>query len=191
MIANVSRRVPLWIALPVAVVASFLAHAMASGPGGRAIDGDGLERAPVAETGLVPLVIGIAAATAVLAIVGRIRRRGTGVSAIWFGAFPVIAYLLQETAERALHAQLFPFPVVLEPGAALVVAVHAAFGLLTFLLVRAVQAVVRRTLGASGRTVTPVRDALVSAVRHLDQSPRWLPLVRDGPIRGPPLSVCA
>lgn len=191
MIRCMNRRVPFGIAVPAAGTASFLAHAFAPAPGGGPVDADGLEHASAAGPGLAPLLIGIAAAALVLAVAGRFRRREPGGSAAWFAAFPALAYVLQEVAERALHAQLFPFPLGLEPGTALVLVVHAAFGLGMFLLVRALQVVVRRTLSGSGSAVTPVRDAPASPITQVDAAPRWLPLVRDGPIRAPPLSVPA
>jgi hypothetical protein len=60
----------------------------------------------------LPVIVGIAAALAVIgcaAVVhGRIRGRTEGASATWFLLLPPVAYLLQEIAERLLHARGVP-----------------------------------------------------------------------------------
>jgi hypothetical protein len=191
MIRAMRRRVPLALAVPVATAASFLAHAVASASPSGTGDADGMEHPAHAGPGFLPLAIGIAGATLALVLVGRFRRNGAGASAVWFAAFPATAYLIQETAERTLHEQLFPFPAELEPALAVVMAVHAAFGLLAFLLVRAVLAVVRRTLTAGAGRPTPVPDRHVAVLADRGLPRRRLPFVRDGPARAPPLLVTA
>jgi hypothetical protein len=187
MIATMRRRVPYRIAVPAAAAASFLAHAVARVPPGPVDpDGDGLEHA-AGGLGLLPLLIGVLGAALGLAAVARFRRRPAAVTAGWFAAFPAFAYLLQESAERALHSQLFGFPAGIEPALVVVAVIHAAFGLVAFLLVRAVQAVVRRSLAGAGRRTLPVGAATFAVPGAATAALRCLPFVRDGPARAPPL----
>jgi hypothetical protein len=156
-----------------------------------------MERAAEAATpgpGLIAFAAGLLTAILLLAVVRRMRRRhatAPGAGALWFCAVPALAYVVQEAVERALHGQLVPFPIGLEPGLALVVLVQAGFGLLAYLLARALGAAVRRIALREGRNVLPAPRDAVAFLHELGPVPRRLPLARDGPTRGPPPSVPA
>jgi hypothetical protein len=150
------------------------------------------ERAGKGSASYLVLVIGVLAATAVVAVAARLLRRRRGrargeVSPWFFFVLPPLAFVLQELAERALHAESFPFHAALEPRFLVGLLLQVPFGLLALLVARALLRVVERLVRALARPRARLRRAPVSwPLRKTCDLPRIPALALGYPQRGPP-----
>jgi len=147
---QVRRQLPWLLAVPLMVAGSVAAHSVGSllvpSPAAASADADGgLELASRVDHGYVtsvPLIAGLVIALVLVAVGVRIhgRLRGDvhwGASPGSFLLLPPLAYALQEVAERVLHAESFPFNQVHEPAFLLALLLQIPFGVVAFLVGRA------------------------------------------------------
>jgi hypothetical protein len=189
------RRLPWLLALPVMTAGSLAAHSLSYVfVAGRSAEGGGeaAERASTGGGSYMVLIIGVLAATAVIATAARFvfgrRRRATREVSPWlFFVLPPLAYAFQELAERLLHAESFPFHAALEPRFLVGLVLQVPFGLLALLVARALLRVVERLVRALARPVPRVRRLPVSwPLRKSCDLPRIPALALGYPQRGPP-----
>src|SRR5712692_1987395 len=163
------RRLPWLLALPVMAAGSLAAHSLSYVVVSARASESGTEvseRASSGGVGFLVLFIGILAATAVVAAVGRLLL-GRGVSPWWFFTLPPLAFTLQEFSERLLRAEAFPFHAALEPRFLLGLLLQLPFGLLALLVARMLLCVVERLVRALAGPRTRRLVAIVSwSPRH-------------------------
>lgn len=164
MLAQMGRRLPWLIAVPVMVAGSLAAHSLsylvvsARTTGGA---GEASERTSSGGPSYLVVFLGIAAATTIVAacarlLLGRARRRRAGSVSPWlFFVLPPLAFWSQELAERLLNAEAFPFQAALEPRFLLGLLLQLPFGLLALLVARALLGVVGRIARALAPRPTP------------------------------------
>ncbi len=187
------RRLPWLVALPVMAAGSLAAHSLSYlSVSARAAEGgaEASERASTGSAGYTLLLLGMLAATAVVAVsllLVRGRRRGVEVSPWWFFVLPPLAFALQELAERLLRAEAFPFQAALEPRFLLGLLLQLPFGVLALLLARALLRVVERLVCALARVgTTRLRAAVSWSLLEACDLPRIPALALGYPQRGPP-----
>ena len=189
------RRLPWLLALPLMAAGSLAAHSLSYlFVSARAAEGAGeaSERASRGSGSYLVLLLGILAATGVVAAgarlrLGRTRQRGNAVSPWLFFVLPPLAFVLQEFAERLLHAEAFPFQAALEPRFLLGLLLQLPFGLLALLLARALLRVVERLARALARVRRPRLTTTARwSLRQALDLPRIPALALGYQQRGPP-----
>jgi len=187
------RRLPWILALPVMAAGSVAAHSLSYLVVSARVAERGAEATERTSTGSASyllLILGILAATAVVAA-GRllVRRpgRGAGVSPRLFFVLPPLAFAFQELAERLLRAEAFPFQAALEPRFVLGLLLQLPFGLLALLVARALLRVVEGLVDALARARTKRFLAAASwSLLEACDLPRIPALAFGYPQRGPP-----
>ena len=192
---HMRRRLPWLIAVPVMAAGSLAAHGLSylvvaarTGEGAR----ETTERASSSGPSYLVLLLGILAATALIAscarlFLARTRLRGSGSSPWLFFVLPPLAFASQELGERLLHAESFPFQAALEPRFLLGLLLQLPFGLLALLVARALLRVVERIANALARHPTPRLIASgPSRPRQVAVLPRISALALGYAERGPP-----
>jgi hypothetical protein len=189
------RRLPWLLALPLMAAGSLAAHSLSYlFVSARAAEGagEGSERASSGSGSYLVLFLGILAATAVVAtgarlLLGRRRQRGNAISPWLFFVLPPLAFVLQEFAERLLHAEAFPFQAALEPRFLLGLLLQLPFGLLALLLARVLLRVVERLARVLARVRRPrLATAASWSLRRAFDLPRIPALAVGYQQRGPP-----
>jgi hypothetical protein len=189
------RRLPWLLALPVMAAGSLAAHSLSylflsvrGGHDGREVS----ERASTGPAAYVVLVLGLLAATALVAAAARLltarRRPRAFVLSPWlFFVLPPLAFTSQEVAERLLGAEGFPFQAALEPRFLLGLLLQLPFGLLALFVARALLRIVERLVCALARaqaTRLPTRPSW--SPREARVLPRIPALALGHAQRGPP-----
>ena len=187
------RRLPWLLAVPVMAAGSLAAHSLGYlFITARAGDGDASERASSGPSGYVVLLLGLLAATALVAAAARLlparRRPRAFVLSPWlFFVLPPLAFASQEFAERLLGAEGFPFQATLEPRFMLGLLLQLPFGLLALLVACALLRVVERLVGALARARAPrLPTGLSWSPREAYLLPRIPALALGHSQRGPP-----
>lgn len=189
------RRLPWLLALPVMAAGSVAAHALSYlFISARATEGGGevSERARTGPAGYLVLVLGLLAATALVAVAARLlsarrRPRSFALPPWLFFALPPLAFASQEIAERLLRAEAFPFQAALEPRFLLGLLLQLPFGLLALLVARALLRIVERLIGALARARAPrLRTRPSWSPRQAYVLPRIPALALGHSQRGPP-----
>jgi hypothetical protein len=136
------------------------------------------------------LIVALVAVIGIRALLGRLRgEHGRGVGAGCFFVLPLLAYSLQESLERLMNAESFPFQALLEPRFLVGLALQLPFAVVAFLLGWLLFQTGRRLLRLLARRppsrlrTLPVRLWARAAVAL----PRVRPLSPGHPLRGPPL----
>ena len=189
----VNRRGLAWLlSVSLAAVGSLAAHTLGLLP--HAAEGREHLKAGTQAAPHLPLLAGLSAALIITGLAHRawsmVRRRPARLLPPgWFMVIPPLGWTLQEAAERRLGVESFPFDAAREPAFVKGLAVQLLFGVLAFLAVRLLLAVVAglRRLCQSGswpqsdhaRVGFPATQAV--AVR-----PRQLALALADYERGPP-----
>ena len=170
-------RLPWLLALPLIAAGSLAAHSLGYVVARPDVERQAREAQEAGGTYLpqLPPLAGLLLALAIALIASRVvsAARGTrtgGASPWWFFLLPPLGFALQELLERVVHAESFPFQAAFEPAFLAGLLLQLPFGLIAFLVARALLAVARRILGT-----------LVGRFRS-----RALGLPPDGP---PPLAV--
>lgn len=192
------RRLPWLVAVPLMAAGSFAARAATyvcvPRPGGET----GSETAEHLQGGAEgiqwSLVLGVVAALVVSAAVLQTAvalsgRRGRTAPAWTFFWLPPLAFVGQEIAERALHAET-GMGVTALTHLALGLALQLPFALLAFLLaiaVRAAAARLARVFKESASLMCVTAPSLLVPCSHTGRPPRTL-LALGHPQRGPPTS---
>jgi hypothetical protein len=190
------RRLPWLIALPVMAAGSIGAHSLSYlVVSARTTEGAGeaSERASNGGPSYLVLLLGIVAATAIVAacarlLLGRARRRRAGSVSPWlFFVLPPLAFASQELAERLLNAESFPFQAALEPRFLVGLLLQLPFGLLALLFARALLRVVERIARAFAPRPTPrLATSAPWRPRHTVDLPQIPALALGYAERGPP-----
>ena len=190
------QRLPWLLALPLMAAGSLAAHSLSYlFVSARAAEGAGeaSERASRGGGGsYLVLFLGILAATAIVAtgarlLLGRPRQRGNAISPWLFFVLPPLAFVLQEFAERLLHAEAFPFQAALEPRFLLGLLLQLPFGLFALLLARVLLRVVERLVRVLARVRRPRLTTATSwSLRRAFDLPRIPTLALGYQQRGPP-----
>src|SRR2546422_4436043 len=195
------RRLPWALSVPLMVAGSLAAHSLgslvAAARASAPVDADGgAELAPRVDHGyvpLLPLLVGLLTALVLVAVGLRISRsvRGgspRGASPASFLLLPPLAYVLQEVAERLLHAESFLFNPAHEPAFLLALVLQVPFGIIAFFLGRALLGLGRtlaRVLFGESRPWSSARPA--SLPRIYDAILLRVPVLALGhSVRGPP-----
>ncbi len=143
-----------------------------------------------------PLVAAICAVLLLLAFVGAVRRgaRRSAVgrlSILPFAISPLLVFVVQEHLERLIHDGSFPLTAVLEPTFPLGLALELPFGILAFLVARALLSIAGR-LGRALRGSQPA-PSLAAPPRDVSSPTPTVALSRLAPLavslggRAPPL----
>lgn len=187
------QRLPWLLAVPVMVAGSLAAHSLSYlFTSARAAEsgGEASERAGSGDASYLVLLLGILAATALVAAGGHLllgRRRYSRLSPWFFLVLPPLAFALQELSERLLRAEAFPFHAALEPRFLLGLLLQLPFGLLALLLARMLLRVVARLVRALSRARRPRLPTIVSwSPRQVFDLPRIPALALGYQQRGPP-----
>ena len=195
------RRLPWALAVPLMVAGSLAAHLLGfmvvAARVSTTVDGDGgAELAPRVHHGYVtilPVLVGLVSALILVAVGLRIYRRVRrvsykGASPASFLLLPMLAYALQEVAERLLHAESFLFNPAREPAFILALVLQVPFGIIAFFLGRALLGLGRklaRVLFGGRRPWSGSRPASMPRVR--DAILLRIPVLALGhSVRGPP-----
>jgi hypothetical protein len=190
------RRWSWLVALGLAMVGSVAAHSL--GLLSRAAEEhqrSGEQTAAAHElAGQVPLVAGLVMAVVVVGLACRVwrlaRRQSPGPLPPWgFAAVPLLGWVWQETAERVLGVESFPFSAAWEPAFLKGLGVQVLFGIVAVLVAWRLLAFVGdlRRHHQAGWCPQPAREG--ARVRPIDRvvvRPRQLALVRGYDERGPP-----
>ena len=188
------RRLPWLLALSLMAAGSLAAHSLTylvasarASEGGAEVS----ERTSSGRASYLVLLLGIVAATTLVAVVARLllgrRCRRGELSPCLFFVLPPLAFALQEFSERILRAEAVPFHAALEPRFLLGLLLQLPFGLLALLLARVLLRVVERIVRSLARPRAPRLLACVSwSPRQAFYLPRIPALALGYPERGPP-----
>jgi hypothetical protein len=182
------RRGLSWLlTVPLVLAGSELAHAVAYWT---AVP-DAHERAHVlAATGhgylsYAPLAVAFGVGAVVVALAQHARGSATARVRAWpFALLPLLTFVLQEHLERLLHSGTAA-GVVFEPSFVRGAALQLPFGLIAYLIARALLRVAER-IGAALHSVSPTRRPLPVLFSLLDTPFRPVLLVAGCGVRGPP-----
>jgi hypothetical protein len=192
-----SRRTIAWLlTMPLAVVGSQLAHALAYG---LATPSDAERTHELAATGhaylsYAPIALAVCTVLVVLALAGELGQlltdrtlRTTRPSAAGFAALAPAIFICQEHFERLVHDGVFPWDAALQPTFAVGLLLQAPFAVAAYVLARLLLRVVR-TLGRllSGRPRARVLAYAPSRPAIRLVSPRVPVLALGYGSRGPP-----
>jgi hypothetical protein len=191
----VSRRSAVWLlTLPLAVVGSQLAHALAY----RLVTSDEQKRThELTASGhgylaYVPIAFAVAAVLVAVALAGELRHVLTGRDrpspprAVLFAALAPGIFVCQEHFERFLHAGAFPLDAALQPSFLVGLLLQLPFALAGYLVARLLLRAVRslgRLLAGRARSPQPAAATPRPAVTFV---PRVPALARGYGSRGPP-----
>jgi hypothetical protein len=195
------ERLPWLLSLPLIVSGSMTAHALGSrlfAAHATPADADaGREVAPRADHGLltvVPVIAGIVLAIGLVYLAVRLGRRSRpGRAERRSGPFlllPLLAFAIQEMAERVVNAEAILFNPVHEPAFLAGLALQVPFAFLAYVLARTLLRVgVRfaRVLGESAPPA-PLARASVGMVAVAAVRPSIPVLSLGHSVRGPPLT---
>jgi hypothetical protein len=188
-----------WVlALPVMVVGSQVAHAIAYW---WAYPQSNIRAGILAHTGhgylvYTPIALGflgaIEAVVLAVAVLDRVRRRPVRALPPWaFVLVPALGYALQEHLERLVTVGIFPWWTVLEPSFWRGLVLQVPLGLIAFLiarlLLRTASAVADEIVAQSERRVARRRAAARRRRPAPILSPRRAPLANAAAGRAPPL----
>lgn len=194
-----TRRNVVWLlTLPLAVVGSQVAHALAY----RLATGGDHERAhQLASSGhayltYAPLALGVCAALVALALARELlgalggQERVSRLSAFTFAVLAPAIFVCQEHFERLAHEGTFPVSLVLEQTFALGLALQVPFALAAYVLARLLLRVTR----AVARLLAAPRIAVLRTRSRWDTGGFWAPRTTTtglalGPRGPPPLPV--
>jgi hypothetical protein len=189
------RRLPWLLAVPLMAAGSFAAHSLTylvasarASEGGAEVS----ERTSSGHAGYLVVLLGIVAATALVACAARLLlrrrcRRGVNLSPWLFFVLPPLAFALQELSERIFRAEAVPFQAALEPRFLLGLLLQLPFGLLALVLARVLLRVVERIVRSLARPRAARPLARVSwSPRQAFDLPRIPALALGYPGRGPP-----
>ena len=199
-----SRTTPWLLAAPVMIAGSLAAHALgylAFSPAsssavetGSDLGGSVADRASHGLTTLTPLLLGLVAAFLIVGFCRHVWASGRGrdpkpLGTGWFFVLPPLTLILQEIAERVIHAESFPFNPAHEPAFLAALVLQIPFGFAAYaiarLLLRAADALGRALFAR--RVTAPVRGgSVLRPPRHTDR--RRIEALRSGnSSRSPPL----
>ena len=186
------QRLPWLLVVPLMVAGSLGVHAAAGLFAGAPAAENGsevVERSSSGAAGHWVVVLGLVAALALAVgwsfLRGRLR---AGASAAIFFWLPLLAFSIQELAERLLRAEAAPFSAAFEPSFLFGLALQIPFGLVAFLLARLLVRVARGIVRAlARRRVVSFARRLVLVLPVVGWLPPRIPALALGYTqRGPP-----
>jgi hypothetical protein len=141
----------------------------------------------------LPVLIGVLVALALVGLganaYGARRPRTGGIAPAWFLLLPPFSFMVQELAERMLHAESAPFSAIHEPAFVAALLLQLPFAFLAYLLARLLLAVaeeVGRLFGCSEPFPAAAASDFIHPLPILAAWPRTPVLASGHSQRGPP-----